>query len=165
MNSLLNRFTVYLYSCQSPDEVVRLVAHLDLSAEFREIRQYSNISYIIASEIITRLSKIPFIEFIKTRIFDKIGMDHSTYQIRQVDCSKRVQGFVQDDIDMIEARKAWATRTSKGTVIPKECTGIARAYEWDINEKFTNNGGAGGIWSSGNDMVNDILSLHTKRPH
>jgi CubicO group peptidase (beta-lactamase class C family) len=132
---------------------MKLLPALSPSAEVRQIRQYSNLAFILATEIVNRLSKVPFTEFVKTRIFDKLGMRNSTFTPGK----NRVMGSVQD-IGMREAGKAYRNRDKGGStsgVGRGGWTGETRFYRWDLPETsaYTNNAGAGGIWTTGPDMV------------
>lgn len=131
--------------------MISLLPTLPLSAEFRQVRQYSNMAYVIASEIITRLCHTPFPDVVKSNIFEKLDMLHTTYHGHMVEEQMRVQGFIQYDVDITKARTAWINRS--GNQVPEECTGTPIGYRWDVQEDQVNFAGAGGVWTTGEDMV------------
>lgn len=61
----------------SRKEIVQKVAELPLVHDFRTTYAYDNVLYVTAGELISEVSGIPWEDFIKTRIFDKIGMTES----------------------------------------------------------------------------------------
>lgn len=117
--------SLQLFSSQAPTAIIEQLSELPFSAELRQIRQYSNIAYIVASEVVTRLSASPFTAFVESRIFAELGMDSSTYRPHE----GRVMGSVHGS----------ANRT--------------QFYRWNLHEHQENNAGAGGIWSTAEDMV------------
>jgi len=51
--------------------------HFEPVSAFRTKYDYDNILYLVAGELIKRVSGMPWEEFVKTRIMDPIGMDNS----------------------------------------------------------------------------------------
>ena len=78
-------------------------------------------------------------------------MSRTTYGIDKADKRLMVQGFVQRGVNTSNAGKAWAGRL--GDAVPKDCTGTPVAYEWDLDDNHLNNAGAGGLWTTAEDMV------------
>jgi CubicO group peptidase (beta-lactamase class C family) len=111
------------------------------------------LNYIIASEIVTRVSGVPFIDFATNRIFKKLGMGRTTFELLPQD--KRVVGSVQE-VDVRAAGRAWNKQNEEGW------KGVTRYYKWDLPEGFSNNAAAGGIWTTCEDMVSYILTADTE---
>jgi CubicO group peptidase (beta-lactamase class C family) len=61
----------------SRKEIVQKVAELPLVHDFRTTYAYDNVLYVTAGELISEVSGMSWENFIKTRIFDKIGMNES----------------------------------------------------------------------------------------
>ena len=61
----------------SRKEIVQKVAELPLVHDFRTTYAYDNVLYVTAGELVSEVSGMPWEDFIKTRIFDKIGMTES----------------------------------------------------------------------------------------
>jgi CubicO group peptidase (beta-lactamase class C family) len=112
-------------SSQSLATLMKQLPSLPFSAELRQVRQYSNMAYIIASEVVTRLSGMPFTTFVQSRILTVLGMEATTYEPDET----RVMGSVQGS---------------------DHCT---QFYDWDLKLHQVNNAGMGGIWTTGHDMV------------
>lgn len=56
-----------------------MLAYSEQSGEFRNSLVYSNAMFSVLGEVITRLSGLPFIDFVKKRIFDPLAMSTATY--------------------------------------------------------------------------------------
>ena len=64
-------------SAFSRKEIIEKISGLPLVHGFRTTYAYDNVLYVTAGELISEVSGMPWEEFIKTRIFDKIGMNES----------------------------------------------------------------------------------------
>ncbi|KAI0792523.1 beta-lactamase/transpeptidase-like protein [Abortiporus biennis] len=63
----------------TPADVTRKMKHLKPTHELREEWSYNNQMYMLASYIISRYSGKSFIDFVKERIFEPLGMTSTTY--------------------------------------------------------------------------------------
>lgn len=59
-------------------EVIKRFRHVPLATSFRSAYAYDNILYLVAGEVIETVSGMPWDEFVRTRIFNKLGMVNST---------------------------------------------------------------------------------------
>lgn len=59
-------------------DVVKRFKNIPLATSFRSTYAYDNILYLIAGEVIEAVSGLPWNEFVRTRIFSKLGMNNST---------------------------------------------------------------------------------------
>ncbi|MCK9408668.1 MAG: serine hydrolase, partial [Bacteroidetes bacterium] len=59
-------------------DVVKRFKHIPLATSFRSTYAYDNILYLIAGELIEAVSGMSWDHFVKTRIYDKLGMNNST---------------------------------------------------------------------------------------
>jgi CubicO group peptidase (beta-lactamase class C family) len=132
-----------------------MLVQLPSSAEIRQVRQYSNILYIVASHVVTTLSGMPFTDFVTTRIFDRLGMKDTTFDItRATQSGKRVYSFVRTGVGERKAENAWNTyKSSEDSDIPLDCLGNPTCYEWAPGFDIVHHAGAGGIWTTAADMV------------
>ncbi len=64
-------------STYSRSEIIKRFRHIPFVNDFRTTYAYDNILYLVAGEVITVASGMPWETFIKTRIFDKVGMKTS----------------------------------------------------------------------------------------
>ena len=61
----------------SREEVIRRVGAVALTKPFRSAYQYQNIMFIAAGEAVAAASKTPWNDFVRTRIFEPLGMTHT----------------------------------------------------------------------------------------
>ncbi|MFA6455312.1 MAG: serine hydrolase [Bacteroidota bacterium] len=59
-------------------DVVKRFKNVPLATSFRSTYAYDNILYLVAGELIEAVSGMPWEQFVKTRIYDKLGMSNST---------------------------------------------------------------------------------------
>jgi len=58
----------------SIDEVIRAMRYLKPATSFRSRFDYDNLMYIIAGEVIARVSATPYADFVESRLFAPLGM-------------------------------------------------------------------------------------------
>lgn len=58
-------------------EIVRRLQYIPLSTSFRNSYAYDNVLYLVAGELIERVTGISWEEFVKNRILNKLGMSES----------------------------------------------------------------------------------------
>jgi CubicO group peptidase (beta-lactamase class C family) len=63
-------------------EIVRRLRFVPLAYSFRERYAYDNILYVVAGEVIARVSGMSWDEFLKRRIFDPLGMKSTTTSVK-----------------------------------------------------------------------------------
>jgi len=108
-------------------EVVQRLAQVPLKGSFRERYAYDNILYAVAQQVIEEVSGMSFQQFLQQRIFDKVGMSGTRYNADHLQPGdKPAVGHAKFDF------------TDLRTVAP---------LTW------SNNAGAGGIYSSVHDMA------------
>lgn len=108
-------------------EVVQRLAQVPLKGGFRERYAYDNILYAVAQQVVEQVSGMSFQQFLQTRIFDPVGMRGTRYNadhLRPGDVA--AIGHARHDFKDLR------------TVAP---------LTW------SNNAGAGGIYSSAHDMA------------
>lgn len=57
------------------EDILAALAHIEPASSFRSEWAYDNILYVVAGEIVTRVTGEPWEDFVETRIFDAIGAD------------------------------------------------------------------------------------------
>ena len=108
-------------------EVAERLRHVPLSGGFREKYAYDNILFGVAQLVVEQAGGMPFEQFLRTRIFAPLGMDHTRFN------SDRLQPG--DDVATGYAKADFTTLQP------------APRMTW------SNVAGAGGIYSSVNDMA------------
>jgi CubicO group peptidase (beta-lactamase class C family) len=112
------------------EDVVRRIGRVQLSKPFRTTYQYQNIMFIAAGEAVSRASGVPWQDFLRTRIFQPLGMTHTVISDADWATADHATGYRYD----------WKT----DTISPQ------RPIE------STNLGAGGAIKSSARDMANWI---------
>ncbi|MEH6305750.1 serine hydrolase [Olivibacter sp. CPCC 100613] len=72
-----NDLLLFPPSTFSRKELLQKLANVPLEHDFRSVYAYDNILYIAAGEVIEKVSGMTWEEFIKEKIFDVVGMQHS----------------------------------------------------------------------------------------
>ncbi len=86
-------------------ELIRRVRHLGPEQAFRDDHVYSNVMYMVAGEIIPAVTGQSWGEFIRSRIFEPLGMERSNTSVTQI-----VEG----------ENAAWPHQEIDGEVVPIE---------------------------------------------
>ena len=108
-------------------EVVQRLGQVPLKGGFRERYAYDNILYAVAQQVIEQVSGMSYQQFLQLRIFDKVGMAGTRYNADHLKPGdKAAVGHARYDFKDLR------------TVAP---------LTW------SNNAGAGGIYSSAHDMA------------
>lgn len=63
------------------EQLIRSVSSLELTKPFRSTYQYQNIMFIAAGEAVASAAKMPWNDFVRTRIFEPLGMTHTRVTI------------------------------------------------------------------------------------
>ncbi|KAH8826433.1 beta-lactamase/transpeptidase-like protein [Flagelloscypha sp. PMI_526] len=78
-----------------------ILPNLKPSAPFRSAFQYTNIMYTVLGYIPTQLLQVPLSQFVKTKIFDPLGMSDSTYSAQSALASgKLAKGIGKDGLTL-----------------------------------------------------------------
>jgi len=76
--------------------MVSKMRHLRPSSEIRQAFQYNNQHYVALSNIITKLTGIPYIDYVKQHIFDPLGMNSTTYNVTEAKLrGDRTDGYMR----------------------------------------------------------------------
>ena len=116
-------------------DILTAFQYFEPKSDFRTVFAYDNLLYLVAGEVIARISGTSWEEFVRTRIMEPLNMDNSFSSLKQI----------TDKINL-----ATPHSTDSGTLIE-----LAH-FEFDP-EKI--NGAAGGIFSNVNDLCKWMLAL------
>ncbi|MBI4888985.1 MAG: serine hydrolase [Acidobacteria bacterium] len=67
----------------SRDEIVRRLRYVKLASSFRSRYAYDNILYIVAGQVIARVSGLSWDQFLQTRIFQPLGMVSTNTSVKK----------------------------------------------------------------------------------
>src|SRR5690348_2950039 len=70
----------------SPEEVIRRIRFADPAYSFRSSFIYQNIMYAVAGQLISSVSGMPWSQFVRTRLWDPIGMPNA---VASLDSARR----------------------------------------------------------------------------
>lgn len=65
------------YTTMSREDVIRRIGTVKLTKPFRSDYQYSNIMIMAAGDVLGAVAKMPWSDFVRSRIFQPLGMNHS----------------------------------------------------------------------------------------
>ncbi|WVQ66243.1 uncharacterized protein L199_004422 [Kwoniella botswanensis] len=115
------------------EEVISRMKYLRPSTPFRHDGQYQSLHYIVMDKVVSTLTGTSFVDFVKTHIFDPIGMTHTYYNHTQAVESglKIADGFVHEDVDIAgctAASEAYIKQGGNASLIP--CAGELKSIGW-----------------------------------
>lgn len=70
--------TLWYHSSRSREEIIRGLKYLEPVSEFRTTSAYQNVMFMVAGEIVAKVSGMSWDDFLQTRLLDKLGMTHTT---------------------------------------------------------------------------------------
>lgn len=114
----------------SPEEILRRTRHLKPAGPFRASYGYSNLMFLAAGEVIVKASGVSWQQFMKSRIFDPVGMSRTLTSVTELAATTNIATPHKPTPDKI-------------TAIPW--------YNWDSMAA------AGGIISSSGDMAKWLI--------
>jgi CubicO group peptidase (beta-lactamase class C family) len=84
------------YTDWSREQMLRSIGSLKLSKPFRSAYQYQNIMFALAGEVVAGASKMPWEEFVRTRIFEPLGMTNTRVSMAEWNTSQHAVGYRYD---------------------------------------------------------------------
>ncbi len=130
-----NDFLLFPPSTFSRKELLMKLKDVPLRYDFRSVYAYDNILYVAAGEVVEAVSGIPWEDFVKTRIFDRVGMKNTISRYSTLKDQPNV---------------AYAHAKRNGQLEVRE-----RYFETNIGD---NGNPAGGIASSSADMSRWLIT-------
>jgi CubicO group peptidase (beta-lactamase class C family) len=91
----------------SPDEMIRRLRYVRPSSSFRAQWDYQNNVYAIAGAIVAKVSGMPWADFVRTRIFQPLGMTESEPLVSGIIDAPNVavpHGIVRDTVRQVPIR-------------------------------------------------------------
>jgi CubicO group peptidase (beta-lactamase class C family) len=89
---------IWDYTDFSREEIIRRMAAVKLSKPIRSAYQYNNIMLMTAGEAVASAAKMPWSDFVKTRIFEPLGMTRTAISEADWVRSEHVAGYRYDPI-------------------------------------------------------------------
>jgi CubicO group peptidase (beta-lactamase class C family) len=142
--------TKLMSSEEDENVIIRRLAHLRPSAGIRQVMQYNNMHYWVIGEIVARLSKIPFHEYVKTHILDPVGMVSTTFNHTfAAETGNRSEPFVNSNINSSKCVEIW----ERDDELDKSCYGDSFSTAWHVKGDGLFMAAVGGLFSSTSDIV------------
>jgi CubicO group peptidase (beta-lactamase class C family) len=101
----------------SADEVIERLRYLPLKSSFRSTYAYDNVLYLVAGQLIQKVSGMPWHQFIDERILKRVGMNGSTTTYADAAKTGRLattHAFVDGRLQVIEPMKGTVTGPAGG---------------------------------------------------
>lgn len=140
------------------EDVVRKMASVSLARPFRASYGYHNIMFITAGEAVTHTSGMPWDDFVRTRIFQPLGMTHTVLSDAEWNASAdRATGYAWDAKNgrMKVQTPIDTTTIGAGGAIKSSARDMAQWIRFQL---------AGGTFD-GKQLVKPELLAETKTPH
>lgn len=80
------------YTDWNREQVIRSVSTVKLTKPFRSAYQYQNIMFALAGEAVASVARMPWEEYVRTRIFDPLGMTHTRIAFADWNASQHASG-------------------------------------------------------------------------
>jgi CubicO group peptidase (beta-lactamase class C family) len=88
----------------SREEIIRVAGKAKPTAKLRERFQYQNVMFAAAGEIVAKVQKQPWEEFVPERIFKPLGMNNTTMSVKEMQKAKDYSLGYQYNFDTKETR-------------------------------------------------------------
>ena len=75
------------------DEIIEAMAEYELVLPAARAHHYSNLAYALLGEVVARRSEMPYTEYVKTRLFEPLGLERTTW----VEQEPRALGYLVDE--------------------------------------------------------------------
>lgn len=140
------------------EDVVRSIGFVNASRPFRTTYQYNNIMFIAAGEVVTRASGQPWDDFVRTRLFQPLGMTSTVTTDEEWNASRdRATGYRWDaDAQKAVVQKPIDTTTiGAGGGIKSSARDMGNWLRFQLADGYF----------SGNRIVAEGAVAETKKPH
>jgi CubicO group peptidase (beta-lactamase class C family) len=107
------------YTNMTREQVIRAVSTVRLTRPIRTSWQYSNIMYMLAGEVVASAAKMPWADFVTTRIFNPLGMRSSSISEADWEKSEHAAGYwynSKTDQVLPQAAQAYESLAPAGTI-------------------------------------------------
>ena len=107
------------YTSMSREDVIRHVGSVKLTKPFRAAYQYNNIMLMTAGEAVAAAAKMPWSDFVKTRIFEPLGMSHTAISESDWTHSEHATGYWYDaphDAVLVQTTLPYESLAPAGTI-------------------------------------------------
>jgi CubicO group peptidase (beta-lactamase class C family) len=110
---------IWDYTDLSREDIIRHVGTIKLTKPFRSTYQYNNIMIMTAGEAVASAAKMPWSEFVKSRIFDPLGMRETVISESDWQRSEHATGHSYDakrDVVVAQTEQPYESLAPAGTM-------------------------------------------------
>ncbi len=110
---------IWDYTALSREDIIRHVGTIKLTKPFRSAYQYNNIMLMTAGEAIASAAKMPWSDFVKTRILDPLGMRETVIGEADWQRSEHATGYGYDakrDLVVAQPSQPYESLAPAGTM-------------------------------------------------
>lgn len=123
------------------DDVIANVKHLEPESSFRSTFRYNNNMYIIAGEVLKRVSGLSWEEFIETKIMKPVGMVNSKASYNRVtDKSNIIEAHTRADGKVIQIPHDWSPLANPAGGIVSNVPDMLTWAKFLMNDAVTKDG-------------------------
>lgn len=123
------------------DDVINGVKYLEPESSFRSKFAYNNNMFIIAGEVLKRVSGLSWEEFIETKIMKPVGMTNSKASYNRVsDKSNIIEAHTRADGEVIQIPHDWSPTANAAGGIVSNVPDMLTWAKFLMNDAVTENG-------------------------
>jgi CubicO group peptidase (beta-lactamase class C family) len=123
------------------DDVIANVKYLQPESSFRSNFRYNNNMYIIAGEVLKRISGLSWEEFIETKIMKPVGMANSKASYKRVtDTSNIIEAHTRADGTVIQIPHDWSATANPAGGIVSNVPDMLTWAKFLMNDAVTSGG-------------------------
>ncbi len=123
------------------EDVIKNVGHLEAESSFRSKFAYNNNMYIIAGEVLKRVSGLTWEEFIETKIMKPVGMTNSKASYNHVtDKSNIIEAHTLADGKLVQIPHDWSPTANPAGGIVSNVEDMLTWAQFLMNDAVTVNG-------------------------
>ena len=125
----------------SVQDIINNLKHIEPSSSFRSRFEYNNLMFIVAGEVIKRVSGVSWEEFIETRILYPVGMSSSRASYNRVkDRSNIIEAHTRADGKVIQIPHDWSETANAAGGIMSNVRDMLAWARFLMNGAVTDNG-------------------------
>ncbi|MEC2071324.1 serine hydrolase [Alkalihalophilus marmarensis] len=79
-------------------------------------QRYSNVGYLLLGELIEKASGLTFADYMNQRVFNKLGMDNSGYDINSSSAGIRAKGYSYENGRLVPVNRDFTLRGASGSL-------------------------------------------------
>jgi len=133
--------TLWYHSDYSRVEIIKRLKYLKPVSGYREKPAYQNVMYVVASEIVKEVTGMTWDNFLKSRVFDKLKMTHSTSlsTVREANMNLAQPHIWNEDYKKVAIKQEKGDNLAPGGFIYSSATEMSNYMRLLLNNGIFNN--------------------------